>query len=358
MNKKLIAAAVSAAVMAPVAASAQDEGPSITVYGRVNQAIRLRDIDDGTSDSTVDVADVASRFGLKGSADVGNGMTASGKLEFSTNSDNQTGPKDVRIGMVGLSGSFGSVTVGNQYSSYNTLVGTYFDPTYTLGYFIYSQVGAPYRTSNTIKYANTFGPVSLGVDLRLNDSNDASAEQTAASLGGEQGFGIAASFAATERLTLAAGWDQSSAFAAQEAAGADDQEILGVAGMWSAENFWLSLGWQERDGGITGSGTTYENMTAGIGTSFGEKTTAGLWYQAGKSEGISTTGVDNLAQPEAIVINIAHVLGGGMRLYYEGLFYDADNESGTGGSAGGHVGTGTTFDFDTDTHLFGMRIDF
>ena len=46
MNKKLIAAAVSAAIMARVVASAQDEGPSITVYGRVNQAIRLKDVDD------------------------------------------------------------------------------------------------------------------------------------------------------------------------------------------------------------------------------------------------------------------------------------------------------------------------
>ena len=39
MNKKLIAAAVSAAVVAPVTAQAAD----VTVYGRINNAIEMRD---------------------------------------------------------------------------------------------------------------------------------------------------------------------------------------------------------------------------------------------------------------------------------------------------------------------------
>ena len=50
MNKKLIAAAVSAAVVAPVAAYGE-----VTVYGRINNAIDLNDISSKpTADGTTD----------------------------------------------------------------------------------------------------------------------------------------------------------------------------------------------------------------------------------------------------------------------------------------------------------------
>ena len=83
MNKKLIAAAVSAAVIAPVAAQAES-----SFYARVNNAI---DINDLSGDGTTDVSGVSSRFGFKGNTDIGNGMTAHGRYEFSTSSDKERG---------------------------------------------------------------------------------------------------------------------------------------------------------------------------------------------------------------------------------------------------------------------------
>ena len=61
MNKKLIAIAVSATLAAPVIASAE-EGKTVTVYGRINNAIAISD--DGAGNST-DLSNVSSRFGFK-----------------------------------------------------------------------------------------------------------------------------------------------------------------------------------------------------------------------------------------------------------------------------------------------------
>ena len=206
MNKKLIAAAVSAAVIAPVAAQAES-----SFYGRVNTAIDLSDL---TDDGTTDVSNVVSRFGFKGNADIGNGMTAHGHYEFGVNSDREsaaggtkgtTGVDDVRIATVGLSGSFGRVDIGQQWSAYFDTFGTLISPTYTLGYYLYSSIGgAPYRASNTIKYSNSFGPVSMELDVRLNESNEGT--DVAEKINGD-GIGLGLSFAVTDNITVAAAFD-------------------------------------------------------------------------------------------------------------------------------------------------------
>ena len=127
MNKKLISAAVSAAILAPVAAQAAE----VTVYGRINNAIELRDPDGG--DSTTDVSGISSRFGIKATSDLGNGLTASARYEFSTTTDKELNNiNDLRIGTVGISGGFGSINIGNQWSAFYNTVGTHIDPTYTI----------------------------------------------------------------------------------------------------------------------------------------------------------------------------------------------------------------------------------
>ena len=75
MNKTLIAAAVSTALMAPVAAQAD-----VTLYGRIHNGIAFVDTDG--ADSTTDLNSGGSRFGIKASSDLGNGLTASAHYEF------------------------------------------------------------------------------------------------------------------------------------------------------------------------------------------------------------------------------------------------------------------------------------
>ena len=106
------------------------------------------------------ISGVSSRFGVKYSQEMGNGLTAHGKYEFSTTTDKEgAGINDTRVATVGLSGAFGRIDVGNQWSAYFDTFGTLVSPTYTLGYYLYSSVGGgPFRASNTIKYSNSFGP--------------------------------------------------------------------------------------------------------------------------------------------------------------------------------------------------------
>ena len=164
MNKKLIAVAVSSALAAPVIAQAEGE---VRVYGRINQSIQLTD--ESGKDSDIDQSTVSSRFGIRYDNELGNGLAVHGRYEFDVRVDNETGIKDLRIGTVGLSGAFGRVDVGNQWSAYYNTFGSLVSPAFTLAYYIYSSIGGgPLRASNNLKYSNTFGPVYFELDGRLN----------------------------------------------------------------------------------------------------------------------------------------------------------------------------------------------
>ncbi len=80
MNKKLIAVAVASTVVAPVAYA------DISMYGRISNGIVFDDQNDTQNMNTL-----GSRFGIKGSADIGNGLSALAHYEFSTTTDNATG---------------------------------------------------------------------------------------------------------------------------------------------------------------------------------------------------------------------------------------------------------------------------
>ncbi|WP_019895541.1 porin [Hydrogenovibrio halophilus] len=110
MKKNIVALAVASAIAAPVAMA---DAP--TVYGQVNQALEFKDTKDFDG-KTIDkssgqqVNNIASRLGVKGSSDLGNGMKAVYKVEFSLGM-NGNGVGD-RNQYVGLAGGFGTVLMG------------------------------------------------------------------------------------------------------------------------------------------------------------------------------------------------------------------------------------------------------
>ena len=125
MKKSLIALAVLAASGAAMAQS------SVTLYGIVDAGF-------GTSKAGVGAASVTqttvfgsglnnSRWGLKGSEDLGGGLKANFVLEngFSTDTGNTVSSALAfsRAANVGLSGSFGAVTLGRNYTAYDDLRG-------------------------------------------------------------------------------------------------------------------------------------------------------------------------------------------------------------------------------------------
>ncbi len=344
MKKTLIATAVSAALMAPVAAQAD-----VTVYGRIHQGIKL--VNPEVGDSTTDFVSVGSRFGIKASSDVGNGMTASAQYEFKTVSDTANGAgnnevtraddgslweKDTsgitnRIAKIGLSGPFGSVDLGQQWSAWYNKVGVHVDPTFAVGGA--HHIG-PFRTANTIKYSNSFGPVSLELDVRLDETDkkgaagDKIADGEQAGDGkpdeGGNGHALGVSFAANDNITLAAGIDNTK----------DGDSLTGLAIKVSLGNYWASIANQSKD---PDDDSAAEPSTTQFwaGGSFGN-TSAMIGTGRRDNDG---SGPGN--EPSDITVGVYHNVGGGFKLLYEGHSTDSD-------------GKGT----DTTTHLFGVRLDF
>ncbi len=114
MNKKLLAAAVAAAVVAAPAAFAQ-----ATMYGKMHTSIDSVDVDNGADNKQVNSR--ASRVGIKGSEDLGNGLKAIYQAEFSVASDGNDGASGQDGGdgwggqrntFIGLAGEFGTFLVG------------------------------------------------------------------------------------------------------------------------------------------------------------------------------------------------------------------------------------------------------
>lgn len=121
MKKNIIALAITAAVAAPIANAAP------TVYGIANFAVQNNGGGDNANGANtgMTVDSIASRMGIKGSEDLGAGLTAVYKFEFGVNPDvnNETTEKDdgtyktkgnisARNQYVGLAGGFGTVLMG------------------------------------------------------------------------------------------------------------------------------------------------------------------------------------------------------------------------------------------------------
>jgi predicted porin len=108
MKKKIIVAAVAAAMVAPLAAMAD-----ATVYGKVRVATQYHDRDNAAD--TWGMADQISRLGIKGSEDLGGGLKAVYKMEFGVNVGDGFGASgfwSARNAYVGLAGDWGTFLAG------------------------------------------------------------------------------------------------------------------------------------------------------------------------------------------------------------------------------------------------------
>jgi predicted porin len=126
MQKKVMALAVAGALAAPVAAFAQ--ASNVQIYGRANVGIDNYSATGGTADlkSRTRVFDNGSRFGVRGSEDLGNGLKAIFQIESGVGLETgttttQAGSANSSAGVfasrdsyVGLEGGWGRVTMGRQ----------------------------------------------------------------------------------------------------------------------------------------------------------------------------------------------------------------------------------------------------
>lgn len=159
MQKSAIALAVAATLAASAAAQAET-----TFYGSFRMGIQYTDPDgiriedvnspgdviDIFDDGFFDVTDQSSRWGVKGSEDLGNGLSAIYQLETRIRADQFNGsqPFDGRLAWVGLKGGFGAVKLGSQWSPYYNVAGRMdvFNSTW------FNLYNGPFRLNNMVLY--------------------------------------------------------------------------------------------------------------------------------------------------------------------------------------------------------------
>ncbi|NOZ10318.1 MAG: porin [Gammaproteobacteria bacterium] len=137
MNKKLLAVAVGATLAAAPMLSAQAK---VKVYGKalvevVSTKTDVKSLNCGSTDCiSMGDRNNRSRWGIKASQDLGNGLKVFANFEFSMRpgisgdkSDNETG-EERRVMKVGVKGGFGTLTLGRDHGAYKKYGAKAWDP--------------------------------------------------------------------------------------------------------------------------------------------------------------------------------------------------------------------------------------
>jgi len=339
-------------VAVPVGAQAET-----SIYARVNNALKFND----TGESTTDMTTVGSRFGIKGSSDLGNGLVAHGQYEFATNTDDAAdGVTATRIATAGISGGFGRFDVGNQWSAFYNSTGVHMDPTWTIGPI---SGATPFRTPNTIKYSNSVGPLALEADLRLGDEGGE---------GSGNGGGVGISVDATHNLTFAAAYDVDdqtdivTTTAQTYKKGKKDEAVTikepekkengldhsraGLSAKLSLGQFWGSLAWASHEAeDMAGKTQAEKEFVAGyVGASFTDELSGWIGYSQADVDTLEgkAAKAGHGKEPTKVMAGLYYNVGGGLQFWYEGGSEDHDTD---------RKPDATT---ETVTHYVGIRYDF
>ncbi|WMP16378.1 porin [Thiothrix lacustris] len=157
--KKLLVIAVATALIAPAAAMADT-----TLYGKLHATVGT--LDTGSADDAdVVVESNTSRFGIKGSTELDNGLAATYGLEMGVDIDGDAASNlSSRNQFVGLKGGFGEVRVGKHDTPAKLATSgldAFADNNQAEMYRIIA--ADSHRVNNAVAYINKFGPVGFAV---------------------------------------------------------------------------------------------------------------------------------------------------------------------------------------------------
>jgi predicted porin len=214
-------------------------------------------VDYTTSDDpaleAMEFGNMSSRIGWRGENDLGNGMTAFGKLEVGNLDAEAANGFALRDLHVGLKGDFGSVIVGEKvYTAFYNHVTGPLDFTYWQPGVGFVQSG---RTEKAITYQGGGGIFSFEATIEADgsDSTAAGGNNT-----GISGYQAAASIGLGDNWTIAAAGRN----AEDSIANATDKTATGFSVYGSLGNFWLGASLQQDDD------TTGTTLQARMGSYF------------------------------------------------------------------------------------------
>lgn len=237
MKKSLLAVAVAAAL--PTIAFAQT---NVTMYGIADAGIGMQD-KGGTAKSAIVVSSglsSTSRFGIRGTEDLGGGLNAVFNFEAGMRVDDGTaaGLNFTRRSVVGLQGGFGTVLLGRDYTPGFIAGGA----TDVMGYGLYGN----WLGFTVVGALNQFGSTAHGIETRASNA----VHYMSPNMGG---------------LTVRAMWSVGERSVAPSRGG----DIMGLSGVYSAGPITAQAYYQQLKG-ISGTSTVNNNQYGfGGGYNFG-----------------------------------------------------------------------------------------
>jgi len=291
LKKNILALAVAGVLAAPMMASAAGHGPDSAVYGSMRYGVQSVDAG-GTTERVTELRDFGSRFGIKGSTDLGNGMSAFGKWEAAMVGG---GLRDYQLG---LKGDFGQVYVGDKinhaWDSYMTT-----DDTWWYGGQSHLTEGVQ---SNAITYMGGAGAVSFGITASM------SAQSTNANEEAIDAIEVVVAFDAGP-VNIALGMTDN------KVSPTDEEGVVGLVVKGSAGDFGYKVDFQSQG---AASGSTNDDAT-----SFQLQGSFGSFYA---QYGSSDTGAKGAASatPTNLVLGYTQSLGSKTLVWYEFHSADAD----------------------------------
>ena len=293
MNKKLIAAAIGAAVVAAPAAFAD-----ATVYGKIHTDVRMNDSSVANSDNYT-VNSNASRLGFKGSEDLGNGLKAIYQIEMQFNSDGGTaqvgtaGFSAQRNTFVGLSGDWGTVVVGKHdtpakiafYATGNEVLG---DSIIDLNGGV-AGVFTEVRANNAIAYVSpSFSGFSMAAAV-------VPGEETVAGQGANAADGLTDHYSLGLMYSgfgLKAGIGYENLHEQALGGTGDDQEMLQAGASYTFNNFSVGAQYESDDNRGAVTGAEYEAWALTAKAKFGNNAVSAIYTTSESKNAVGATTSD------------------------------------------------------------------
>ena len=219
MKIKASSIALACAAIMPLNASASDT--DFSFYGSLRVMLEESKHDNGDN-----FKDAASRIGVQGSHNLGDGLKAFAKYEVKVDlAEGELGSEtgsDARVAKIGLSGDFGTLQVGKMWSAYYNAIGWAGDQLWWNTAPAYYSLDGNFRIEKSIMYTS---PDVNGFQVSALYSDDV-----------EQGQ-LTASYKATDNLTLTAGFIDDN----------DENDSVGVAAYYSGDGYYINGSYTDKD---------------------------------------------------------------------------------------------------------------